>query len=135
MARRGELIAGARALAAESLAFEVSGRSMWPTLESADLIHFTPHPPHHIGDILLFDDGQRLIVHRLHAREDGAYVTKGDNCRFPDAPVSADSILGRVTTIVRDGRLIPVNRRRQRVSRCVLQFAWIATAFRRRILK
>lgn len=57
------------------------------------------------GDVLVFWQGNRLLIHRLIAlpAPPGApdFVTCGDNLRRPDPPVAAAAILGRVIRVQR----------------------------------
>jgi signal peptidase I len=121
-------------LSDDPLPFDVVGNSMWPTLHSADKVLIKSANTHNCGDLLLFYADDRLIVHRLQRIEpSGRYITKGDNRRALDAPVSAEQILGRVTAIVRNGKTIPIRPQRQSKLRLILQYSWLLSAVYRRL--
>lgn len=60
-----------------------------------------------VGDIVLFRryDGA-YVVHRVYSISENTVVTLGDNCEKTDPPVSRESILGKVTEIIRGRKLI-----------------------------
>jgi hypothetical protein len=63
------------------------------------------------GDIILFSRDQRFFVHRVIAKNgDSKILTRGDAMPQPDPSVSASELMGRVSYIVRDGRLIEPGR-------------------------
>lgn len=118
----------------QQMVFDVVGTSMWPTLHAADKVTVAHSNAYRRGDLILFDDGAQLVVHRLlDVDSQGRYITKGDNRRTLDAPVSADQILGRVITIVRADKTIPIRPNRQRLLRRFLRFAWLISAVQRRL--
>ncbi len=108
---------------------------MWPTLRHHDNIIVESAPVYHIGDILLFDDGERLIIHRLIRRDACQFWTKGDNQRQTDAPIEAHHILGRATVVIRHKRHILIRPKRQRIFWHALQYSWLVTALRRRLVR
>ncbi len=61
----------------------------------------------HLGDVVLLKMQSTFIAHRVIRIMPGgrAYITKGDNCAAPDAPVSREDILGLVIGI-NDGGII-----------------------------
>lgn len=58
-----------------------------------------------VGDIVLFSRDRRFFVHRVVALSDtpARIVTRGDAMPVPDMPISETDLLGRVTSIVRNG--------------------------------
>src|SRR5262249_794424 len=65
--------------------------------------------PRHIdelrkGEIAVFSRDDRVITHRVIAREGGRIVTQGDTVRVPDAPVTDRELLGVVVSISRAGK-------------------------------
>jgi signal peptidase I len=90
------------------------GGSMFPWIRTGDLLfvrkcEFDAVSP---GDVILFEQSDRFIVHRVLRRvpsalaerlanEDSVLVTKGDALDGEDLPVSASHFLGRVIRIHR----------------------------------
>lgn len=117
----------------EPLQFSVIGNSMWPTLRLNDEVFIMSSDSYSRGDILLFDAGERLIVHRLlKVTPMACYITKGDNRRVPDAEISFDQIIGCVTAIKRNGQTFPIQTKRQYTFRHLLQLSWLFTLVYRR---
>jgi signal peptidase I len=94
----------------ESHWLPVRGSSMLPLLREGDRILVS----HQLsgakrGDILVFQQGDGLVAHRVvsitrNHRNRRVYRTKGDNCTYLDAPLSAAEALGLVNVISRDGK-------------------------------
>lgn len=96
------------------------GMSMWPFIRTGDAIIVEQIEASVLqrGDVLVFlGPGGRLVAHRLRRIEDDGsgrrYVTRGDSCRRCDRPVTADTLIGRVTALERGSRRIALNTRRQ----------------------
>ncbi len=105
-----------------SVCFRVLGASMFPWIRSGDLVFVRKFGFEQVsrGDVILFERGERLFVHRVlrdargaagWAREsDGklnnALVTKGDALDREDTPVSRDEFLGRVIRVHRENHHI-----------------------------
>lgn len=119
----------------DDLTLDVIGNSMWPTLHSGDKVLVKSSEIYRCGDILVFDSREHLIVHRLVRLETVGlrFITKGDNQRCLDLPISADKLLGRVTTIIRNDKQISIRPKRQYAIYRLLQFSWLITAIRRRL--
>lgn len=78
-------------LGGSSRIIKVQGHSMEPTFQSGDLILVDTSATPEIGDIIVFEipDNEpgagNLVVHRfIGLREDGTYLTQGDNTVSPD---------------------------------------------------
>ncbi len=75
---------------------KVSTDSMQPLINAQEkqaflLIHRKPK----IGDIILYRIEDKLYCHRIIAEVSGGYITKGDNCLFPDkVTINQNNILG-----------------------------------------
>ena len=70
--------------------------SMEPELSKDDLIIVKKRESFDIGDVVVFQDGQSLVVHRIIEMNGESAVTKGDANNTADDPVSTDSIKGEV---------------------------------------
>jgi signal peptidase I len=91
----------------------VTGSSMFPCMRPGDLLEIRrPTSPVQAGDVVVFERHGKLVAHRVVECAGGILVTRGDRLRYPDAPVSEDAILGRVTVIQRRGRAIAPHRTR-----------------------
>lgn len=93
----------------------VTGASMEPVFHIGDSLVVREIDDPQIGDIIVFripkgDPAEgSFVVHRIFAqREDGSFMTKGDNRRYADPwHVTADDIVGKPTwTIPQFGRLL-----------------------------
>jgi hypothetical protein len=65
------------------------------------------------GDIVLFGRGQRLFAHRVVTKPGlpgEEILTRGDAMTAVDPPVSGDELLGKVSFILRNGRLVEPSR-------------------------
>ena len=94
--------------------------SVWP----GDVVTIRRCPIHEVevGQIVLATRGGRLFVHRVVALQPPHLLLQGDALAGQDPPVSADQLLGRVETIVRERRRIDppaLNLARQVVSAIV----------------
>jgi signal peptidase I len=88
----------------------VHGISMLPLLHEGDNILIS-HDLSSVrrGDILVFQQADGLVAHRVvrilkqpdHAQ---IYLTKGDNCSRFDYPLFEPEVLGRVNSILKNGR-------------------------------
>lgn len=76
----------------------VRGVSMLPTLTQGDFIISQKADSYAIGDIVCFKEPmtQAIIIHRVIAKENGYYITQGDNRKEPDYYKSTDAdIVGK----------------------------------------
>jgi signal peptidase len=84
----------------------VDGISMQPTYHTGDLVVARKTDPAKlkVGDIILFDNGARDVVHRIidiqRDGQDYTITTLGDNNPAPDSPIHQDQIVGRVAVQV-----------------------------------
>ena len=93
----------------------VSGSAMRPSLEDGDLVRIEPVNSHavHAGDIILYQSlRDTALIHRvvrLEQRPSGRFiVTRGDASVSLDVPVPIHHVMGRVTTIDRNGEQIEI---------------------------
>lgn len=71
--------------------------SMSPALEVNDLILVQKKEHYGAGDIVVYQSGAELIVHRIIAQEGKRVTTKGDANSVADVPIDAGMIKGAVT--------------------------------------
>src|SRR5579859_1179727 len=81
-----------------SVQFEARGVSMSPTIRSGDLVQVDPVGAGELrrGDVVLGQEARRSILHRIHALEANACVTRGDSARYSDRSMALNAIMGRV---------------------------------------
>ncbi len=77
------------------LAVVLSG-SMEPTLKVNDVIIVRERDSYQVGDIVVYQSGHTLIVHRVIARDGETAVTQGDANNAADAPIQVSAIKGTV---------------------------------------
>jgi signal peptidase I len=95
-----------------ALRLQVTGSSMLPTVWPGDtlLIECVENCAVSVGDIVLFGRDRRLFVHRVTGKIDTPgelkILTCGDAMPQPDPPVPEGDLLGKVSFISRNGKLI-----------------------------
>ena len=111
---------------------QLHGTSMEPLIRGwKDLVTIIPVTEKvQVGDIVLFrrKDGS-YVVHRLYQIKGEWMQTWGDNCRFPDEPVPASSVLGIVCAVVKNGTNVLLNTDEQRKK----GIRWMNSKFRKKI--
>lgn len=70
--------------------------SMSPALEVDDLVIVREKEHYETGDIVVYQSGYELIVHRIIAQDGEFITTQGDANGVPDAPVCAAAVKGAV---------------------------------------
>jgi signal peptidase I len=92
------------------LRLQVAGWSMLPSIWPGDTVIIEGANASSVseGDVVLFGREKRLFVHRVIRKvaEKSVLLTQGDAMNIPDSPVDENEFLGRVTFIVRNGRLL-----------------------------
>lgn len=84
---------------------------MFPSVQPGDtlIVDRTPVEAVAEGDIVLFGRDSRFFAHRVVKKDNCAgtteVLTRGDAMTVSDPPVSKNELLGRVSFIVRNGRL------------------------------
>jgi hypothetical protein len=83
----------------------VTGTSMVPSVWPGDVVTVRRCLLHHVetGQIVLATRDGRLFVHRALALQPACLLTQGDALAWPDPPVFAHQLLGRVESIDRRG--------------------------------
>ncbi len=91
---------------------QIKGMSMWPTIGPHQNLVVKPlsRSPS-LGEIVLWRNGSHMVVHRVIGRVPGQralILTKGDNCRTSDPPVTQSEVVGLGVGIKkREGLFIP----------------------------
>lgn len=97
------------------LRLRVTGSSMLPSVWPGDTLLIDRVSAEDIskGEIVLYGRDRRLFVHRVvktAVNRDSTILTRGDAMPQTDPPVLSKQLLGKVSFIVRDGRLIEPRR-------------------------
>ena len=110
---------------------EVTGSSMWPFIRSGDVITLEPGEPR-IGDVAaVVDPDRRLLVHRVVARDRGAWLTRGDASGGADPPVEAADLVGSISAVTRDGEPLAIGLGAgKRVLAILSRLGWLAPLMR-----
>ncbi|MBR4971465.1 MAG: signal peptidase I [Oscillospiraceae bacterium] len=81
--------------------------SMEPAFCVDDMIIVVRSESYETGDVVVFQSGMSLVVHRIVAIEGNMVTTQGDANNTPDAPVEASLVKGKVVGCVRNvGRIV-----------------------------
>lgn len=70
--------------------------SMEPTIHIDDLIIVTEQEDYRENDIVAYQSGSMVVVHRIIAVEPDTVITQGDANNAPDAPIRKEMIKGKV---------------------------------------
>jgi len=97
-----------------SLRFPAVGRSMLPAVFPGDTLVVERVIPDQvsIGDVVVVGREGRLCAHRVIGTEgdpgNRRWITQGDALPAPDRPVAGNELLGRVSYLIRGGKLVAV---------------------------
>jgi signal peptidase I len=97
-----------------TLRFPAIGSSMLPTVWPGDtlVVERVSGDGVRVGDVVVVGRQGKLCAHRVidAARDSGRpqWITQGDALPLPDSPVSESELLGRVTYLIRNGKLVAV---------------------------
>ncbi len=90
--------------------FRARGWSMSPFIKDGDVVTVAPLAGRRprTGHVVAFlhPGTGNVAIHRVVRMKDGRFSVRGDNAYDPDGLLTADRILGVVTRIERDGRLV-----------------------------
>lgn len=91
--------------------FKVTGSSMMPFIHSGDKVLMTPIEKGDIrrGDVLAFVLGEdcHMLIHRVVKLSENNFLCKGDNqAQNLDGWISCDDVIGKVTEIRRNGKVV-----------------------------
>ena len=82
--------------------YSMVGNSMDPTLCEPMILEIEPADSYHIGDVVVFIDGnQKTIVHRIVKHTRFGFTTRGDNNLTDDEPIVQKDIQGKVVAAYR----------------------------------
>lgn len=100
-----------KSLKQNKLCFKALGSSMLPFVRNGDFVEIrsTDIDNISIGDIIFFEKDKRFFLHRLLKKNENEYITKGDNMPNFDIPINSNNILGKLTIIKRENRVIDPN--------------------------
>lgn len=76
--------------------YVVNGDSMYPTLKNEDFLIARKTTSVNVGDIICFEQNEKLIVHRIVYKNGDEIITKGDFNEFQDEKISTSQIKGKV---------------------------------------
>lgn len=74
----------------------VMSSSMEPVLKINDFVIVAEQDEYEVGDIVVYQDGGMLVVHRLVEDQGEKVVTKGDANNAVDMPIPKDQIKGKM---------------------------------------
>ena len=77
--------------------------SMEPTISANDLILVAEKPVYAEEEIVVYQSGNILVVHRILDITDGMVTTKGDANNAPDVPVELSAVKGKVVGVIPGG--------------------------------
>lgn len=96
-------LANARNLAGNKLpmpfgfgAAVVLSGSMEPTLSVNDVVFVCESDSYSVNDIVVYDNGRELIVHKIIEQNGDTLTTKGDANNISDEPIRAEAVKGKV---------------------------------------
>ena len=74
--------------------------SMEPVLSVNDLIIAKETEEYTVGDMVVYQDGNSVVVHRVVAVEEETLQTKGDANNVEDAPIGREQVKGKVIAYI-----------------------------------
>jgi len=77
------------------MAVVLSG-SMEPKLRKNDLLIIREAADYYVKDIVVYQSGHDLIVHRIIAKNGSTFITQGDANNTADSPIEKSAIKGKV---------------------------------------
>ncbi len=81
---------------------------MWPSLREGDSAETQSVDERDLceGDVAVARVADRLVIHRVLALREDVVLLRGDNAAQADPPIHRKQILGVVTRVRRDGRVL-----------------------------
>lgn len=80
--------------------FEVATGSMSPTIEIGDVVIVKLTKQVNVNDIIVYQDGNDFITHRLIEKNGDELIAKGEANNSEDKPIKADMVIGQVIQII-----------------------------------
>lgn len=74
--------------------------SMEPTIRIDDLIIVAAQNAYQENDIVVYQSGSMLVVHRIVEAEPDTFITRGDANNAPDAPIRKEMVKGKVVACI-----------------------------------
>ena len=74
--------------------------SMEPTLSVDDLVIVRAQDSYAVGDVVVYQTGHALVIHRIVQISDEAVITRGDANNIEDAPIAPAEIKGRMVAVI-----------------------------------
>lgn len=74
--------------------------SMEPTLSVNDLVVVREADGYEIGDIVVYQDGASLVIHKIISMDGDTVITKGDANNVADNPISISAVKGKAVASV-----------------------------------
>ena len=71
--------------------------SMEPTLSVNDLVIVHEQDSYEVGDIVVYQDGNMLVIHEIRSINGNEIITKGEANDVEDEPISVSDIKGKAT--------------------------------------
>ena len=80
--------------------FEVATGSMSPTINVGDIVVVKLTKEVSENDIIVYNEDDNFITHRLIQKENNKWIAKGDANNSEDKPIEQDDVLGKVIRII-----------------------------------
>ena len=74
--------------------------SMEPTLSVDDLVIVRAQDSYAVGDVVVYQSGHALVIHRIVQITDETVITRGDANNIEDAPIAPAEIKGRMVAVI-----------------------------------
>lgn len=74
--------------------------SMEPALHVNDLVIVRQQDSYAVGDIIVFQEGRRLVIHRVISVNGEQLTTQGDANQVSDAPIMLSAVKGKSAAVI-----------------------------------
>lgn len=86
-------------------AFKVATGSMADTINIGDLVIVKITDKVNLNDIIVYQDNNYFVTHRLIKIEKDRYITKGDANNSQDTPIVPSQVLGKVILVISPSKM------------------------------